>query len=569
MYHRPTAVRRFVVETRVRFGATAAVCLFVVGASVFAQEAPLRANPHAPPAPDPALLEHPATGPTPPVPAAESVARTPVLRPAPTTRLDMGCAFMRFERALAVANPVGDDLARANREFDDATFAFFRGAGARAVADLDASTLRMSGMDQSAAAKVLPWLRVRVTPPVWTYYSSPAPAVVIRGADGAPPLPDPLPVLSISVQPVEAEGSFEATPRARGVFVRVPDVAAARSRAGVSIDLSDMTRSLPPGRYGVSIVAEGGLSWPVGWWTVVSAARADVRAALQEKLDGVLKVRGGDASLRDAFTQFRARLSLVKDKPSETSTSEFLSDPNALENELTLEVRALGEGLNPYRNRAGLVYGAFLSGSQASPVNVPVWTFAPADAVKEGAKPALVIALHGAGAEESMFMFGYGEGVIRTLAQEKGFIVAAPLAYAFTANPEVLDDLLVAMKSRFDFDESRVYLVGHSMGAIAASGLAQARAEKIAGVAAIAGLRPFTVGAKSTPVLAYAAELDRIIPAARVRSAAEAARDAGLPVELREAKGQGHTLVVGGVLRECVEWLMLKRLGGGAAQPSR
>jgi acetyl esterase/lipase len=556
-------------EARGHLGAVAAACLCALGASVFAQEAPLRANPHAPPVPDPALLEHPATGPTPPVPAAESEARTPALRPAPTTRLDMGCAFMRFERALAVATPAGDELARTNREFDDATFAFFRGAGARAVADLDASTLRMSGLDESAAAKVVPWMRVRVTPPVWTYYSSPAPTVVIRGAEGAPPLPDPLPVLSISIQPVGAEGSFEATPRARGVFVRVPDVAAARSIAGVSIDLSDMTKSLPPGRYGVSLVAEGGVSWPVGWWTVVSAARADVRAALQEKLDSAVKVHGGEASLRDAFTQFRARLALMKDKPSETSTSEFLTDPNALENELTLEVRALNEGSNPYRNREGLVYGAFGSGTEAVPVNVPVWTFAPAEAVKEGSKPALVIALHGAGAEESMFMFGYGEGLIRTLAQEKGFIVAAPLAYAFTANPSVLDDLLAAMRLRYDFDESRVYLIGHSMGAIAASGLAQARAEKIAGVAAIAGLRPFTVGAKSAPVLAYAAELDRIIPAARVRASAEAAREAGLAVELREAKGQGHTLVVGGVLRECVEWLMAKRLDGGVGEPGR
>jgi predicted esterase len=62
-------------------------------------------------------------------------------------------------------------------------------------------------------------------------------------------------------------------------------------------------------------------------------------------------------------------------------------------------------------------------------------------------------------------------------------------------------------------------------------------------------------------VLAYPGEFDRIIPAERVRAAAEAAQKDGLAVELREAKGQGHTLVVSAVLRECIEWLL--------ARPSR
>lgn len=545
-----------------------AALLVVIGnlaPAVQAQDAPPKqANPHAPPPPDPALLENPVEGPRPPAPAeppAASPTTAAAPRPAPTTRYDLAWAFMRFERALAAAKPEGDDLRRANRAFDDATFAFFRGAASRAVSELDAETMRLSARDTHPAANVVPWLRVRISPPAWTYYSSPAPSIVLRGADGAKPLEGDAPKLSVSIEPETRTATLTTATKARGALLAIPDVRAALSNAGVSITLADMTKSLPPGRYTVNLIGEGGFVWPVGAWTVVSASRADVRSALEAKLAAAEKAHAGNAALLDAFASFRLRLAMLKDAPSESKTTEFLIDPNTLESELAMEAASLAAGNDPYKARPGLVYGAFRSGTEDAPVSVPVWTHAPADVLTQRVRPALVIALHGAGADESMFMFGYGEGVIRSLADEMGFIVAAPLAYAFTTNPKVLDDLLTSMKARYDIDESRVYLVGHSMGAIAASGLAQARNDKIAGVAAIAGLRPFSPGQASAPVLAYPAEFDRIIPAERVRAAAEAAQKEGLPVELREAKGQGHTLVVGAVLRECIEWLL--------ARPSR
>lgn len=530
------------------------VCL--ISAPVLAQDGtPLRANPHAPPPPDPALLENPATGPKPPAAATNGATSGETARPAPTTRYDLAWAFMRFERALASANPKDDALSRA---FDDATTAYFRGGAARAVRKLDAETLRLTERENHPAGKVVSSLRVRVQPAIWTYYSEPAPSIVVRGAANAPSLDGEPPQLSVSIEPQHTDGALIAGTRPRGVTVAIPDVRAALSSsgAGCTVPLSDMVKSLPPGRYAVNIVGDGGFVWPVGTWTSVSAPRGEVRHAFERQLVGAEKAHGTDAALRGAFTQFKARLALVKDVPSESIPPEFLIDPGTLETELSLEAAALAAGTNPYQKRAGLVYGAFHSGPEGSPLSVPLWTYAPAEVLNQRVRPALVIALHGAGAEESMFMFGYGEGQIRTFADEMGFIVASPLAYGFTLNPAMFDDLLTEMKSRYDIDESRVYVIGHSMGGIAASGLAQSRSEKIAGVAAIAGLRTLTLGRACSPILAYGAELDRIIPAKRMRETAEAAAKGGLPVEYREMAGQGHTLVVNKVMRECLEWLM-------------
>lgn len=528
------------------------ICLF--SAPTLAQDGtPLRANPHAPPPPDPALLENPVTGPKPPAAAAKGVTTGETVRPAPTTRYDLAWAFMRFERALASAHPNDDGL---SRSFDDATTAYFRGGPSRALRKLDEETLRLTGRESHAAARVVPFLRVRVQPAIWTYYTEPAPSIVVRGVANAPALDGPPVNLSVSIEPQHTDGALVAGARPRGVTVAIPDMKAAFTPTGCTMPLADMVKSLPPGWYSVNLVGDGGFVWPVGTWTSVSAPRSEVRNALERQLAGAEKVSGSDSALLGAFTQFKARLALVKDVPSEASTAEFLNDPGTLETELSLEVSALAVGTNPYKTRPGLLYGAFRSGNADAPLTVPMWTYAPAEVLGQRVRPALVIALHGAGADESMFMFGYGEGQIRKFAEELGFIVASPLAYGFTLNPAMFDDLMTEMKSRYDIDESRVYVIGHSMGGIAASGLAQSRSEKIAGVAAIAGLRTLTLGRACSPILAYGAELDRIIPAKRMRETAEAAAKGGLPVEYRESAAEGHTLVVNKVMRECLEWLM-------------
>lgn len=499
-----------------------------------AQDAPL--NPHEPPPPDPALLSTPADGPPPPAPRVVSEKER---GPARTIRADMAAAFLRFETAFAAAKPSGDALARASADFDRATFSFFRNDRPAAVRLLDLGTLKLRSLLPHPQARCFETLRVRVEPPVWVYYASPAPMIFVRPAEGLSP-PDRQPDLSVRLEPVGVAG---------GVQVKVP-APADFWNTGAAIDLSPFARDLKPARYRVLLVGEG-LSWEVGSWTVTSASLDAARAVFLDRADRIAARR---PELAPAMTTFRSRAALLKDKPSDARTIDIVTDPIALENDLHAEIAALEAGRDPYLRRAGSTYGVFAS----SGVDIPCWTHAPERLLNQPAP--LVIALHGAGGDECLFMFGYGAGAIQREADARGFILLSPLAYAFTANPAVLDDLIADAKRRYKIDESRIYLIGHSMGGIAASGLAQARAGAIAGAAAIAGLRPFTPDRPSAPVLALGAQFDPIIPEARVRTNAEAAQKAGLPVEYREVKHHGHTLVVGDQLGACLDWLMRRTL---------
>jgi len=104
----------------------------------------------------------------------------------------------------------------------------------------------------------------------------------------------------------------------------------------------------------------------------------------------------------------------------------------------------------------------------------------------------LVIALHGLGATEDSFFSAYG-AVMPKLAEEHGYIVAAPLGYRVdgaygvalgpsSGDPAVArtrafseDDVLQvvdAVRRQYNIDSQRVYLMGHSMGAIGTWALA-------------------------------------------------------------------------------------------------
>ena len=63
-------------------------------------------------------------------------------------------------------------------------------------------------------------------------------------------------------------------------------------------------------------------------------------------------------------------------------------------------------------------------------------------------------------------------------------------------------------------------------------------------------------GTNGPPLLLVGGGLDPLAPPARLEAAAEGARARGLDVELRILPTQGHTLLVGAVLDDVVEWLL-------------
>src|SRR5207244_2717999 len=98
----------------------------------------------------------------------------------------------------------------------------------------------------------------------------------------------------------------------------------------------------------------------------------------------------------------------------------------------------------------------------------------------------LIVALHGLGGTEDSFFDGY-EKRLPALAEQHGYLVAAPLGYRVDGsygwglgnppadpNTRRTQDLseqdvmqvLARVKRLYKIDESRIYLMGHSMGAI-------------------------------------------------------------------------------------------------------
>lgn len=268
----------------------------------------------------------------------------------------------------------------------------------------------------------------------------------------------------------------------------------------------------------------------------------DVRAALIERL-GKLDSTG---ALAQPIASARARAKLLVDTVSAERSAEFMADPSVLARAVSAEVTALEKGRNPYARFVGDIWRSYRGSNGGL---VPVRIVAPRIAAT---KPVgVLIALHGAGGDENMFAAGYGQGIAARLARESGLLFVSPATTPFMTSAVQFDSLMAVLQREYTIDASRVYVMGHSMGAGAAARLAQERPQSIAAVACLAGGAPVTVSG-APPVLFIGAQLDPIIPAARVKAAA-AATPTGT---YEERANEGHTLMVRGGVARALPWLL-------------
>ena len=176
----------------------------------------------------------------------------------------------------------------------------------------------------------------------------------------------------------------------------------------------------------------------------------------------------------------------------------------------------------------------------------------------------LVIALHGAGADERAFLEAYGAGRLRELAEERGFILVTVFTNAWMRQPAGAFDAAVdSAAARHAVDPSRIYVLGHSLGAGATWSTARVRGDRIAAIACLAGgcgAPPATgpAPARMPPTLLYAGELDPLAAPSRLETAVARGREAGYEIDYRIRPAAGHTLMVGPVLDEVVGWLLAK-----------
>lgn len=188
----------------------------------------------------------------------------------------------------------------------------------------------------------------------------------------------------------------------------------------------------------------------------------------------------------------------------------------------------------------------------------------------------LVIALHGLGANEDSFFDSYAK-LPPQLAEKHGFLLAAPLGYRVDgfygsnlmsagdaasrrrveySEKDVLEVLRI-MKATYKVDESRIYLIGHSMGAIGTWALGAKYADTWAALVPFSGVGSPALAErmKGIPQFVVHGDNDPTVNVSGSRNMVAALKKAGADVTYVEVVGGNHTDVVVPNLPQAFEFL--------------
>lgn len=198
---------------------------------------------------------------------------------------------------------------------------------------------------------------------------------------------------------------------------------------------------------------------------------------------------------------------------------------------------------------------------------------------------ALVIALHGLGANEDSFFDSYSQ-LPPQLAEKHGFLMAAPLGFRrdgfygsqmMSSDPiarrrseysekDVLE-VLRLMKAAYNVDDSRIYLIGHSMGAIGTWALAAKYPDTWAALVAFSGTGSPNLadGMKAIPQFVVHGDADNTVNVSGSRNMVGALKKLNANVTYVEVPGGSHTDVVVPNLPQAFEFLSAQRKGAATS----
>ena len=200
---------------------------------------------------------------------------------------------------------------------------------------------------------------------------------------------------------------------------------------------------------------------------------------------------------------------------------------------------------------------------------------------------ALVVALHGLGANEDSFFDSYSQ-LPPQLAEKHGFLLAAPLGFRRDgfygsglmggadaasrrrgehSEKDVLE-VLRRMKADYNVDDSRIYLIGHSMGAIGTWALAAKYPQTWAGLVAFAGTGSpaLAENMKAIPQFVVHGDADNTVNVSGSRNMVGALKKLNADVTYVEVAGGSHTDVVVPNLPKAFAFLAAQRKGSAATK---
>lgn len=466
---------------------------------------------------------------------------------APVTREELSHAYMRFDSLLYQNPQTPERMIELNKGFDAVTQKFFTLQLAAATHDLNELSLTLLPAEADKDAYRVAWSLAAELSPADLRTDSPDASIVLRGmyavtASGPVSLwvelaPSDAPVLQV-IPVLHKVEAVAGSP----IQLRLPLKEIFATRENVAITLSYSADELfETRRYLVPRVDPEFFSGPFA-----------------RKLATFNQTDGKDPGYQRAKAICAERIRIYSGSHSTISSVQYFLNPKVHERQLYQEIKLLSGGINPYRNRPGDIWRPIIS-SKAKYAPIPCRVYLPPTLEDSASGSPLVIALHGAGGDENMFMDGYGNGEIKRLADEHGFVVASPSTSSLMIQGAAISDLIDQLSEDFKIDKTRIYVIGHSMGAGLASSAAQ-RAD-IAAVVCIAGGNFSAVkDSQVCPTLVLGAQFDALVPAAQLEKNAANAKASGQSIEYRLAENQGHTLVVSARLRESVEWLISHKL---------
>jgi poly(3-hydroxybutyrate) depolymerase len=159
----------------------------------------------------------------------------------------------------------------------------------------------------------------------------------------------------------------------------------------------------------------------------------------------------------------------------------------------------------------------------------------------------LILMFHGSGSDGKPLVAEW-----QGLAEKEGIVLAGPDSSdsVHWASPQdgplLLHDLVEEIAAKHPVDPRRVYLFGHSAGAVFTLQMACLESEYFAAAAAHAGSVDrayhslFDFAARKIPIAIFIGTKDAFFPLTSVRATAEALKSRGFPVTLTEIPGHTH-----------------------------